>query len=156
SMSRARSASVRSASTGEIKHCAGAERTLFARQPTDQRGCLFDSPEPPQRDLRKHEVDVLFRHLIEERRPARSRRDAIDSNSGGGGLLSERLRERDDCGLRGAVSGSARVALLACNGCYVDDAPVIGANHLADCGAVALEGSVDVDVDDPPPVAAGV
>ena len=46
-------------------------------QQGDERGDLLDLDEARARDFRQHVVDVLLRHLVEDRGLRRRRRDAV-------------------------------------------------------------------------------
>ena len=101
-------------------------------------------PEP-ERDARRHEVDVLLRELAEDRRVYHRGRDAIDEDAAAGDVLADRLRDPDHARLRGRVGARHRIALLACNRRDVDDPPVAGGLHRRDRGAVRVEDAVQVD-----------
>lgn len=78
---------------GEIESGRGRGRTVIACQPADERSCLLDGTEPPSRNLRQHEFDVLRGHQIEQRGLDRDRSDAVDADAIRRGLLAERFRE---------------------------------------------------------------
>ena len=67
-------------STGEIEDGARTERAFFRRQPSHERSDFPRFPQPTQRNLRKHVVDMGLRHLREQWRSYRGWRDAIHSD----------------------------------------------------------------------------
>src|SRR6476660_6920758 len=74
--------SVRRAAAGNVEHTAGGKTAFLARQPTDQRCNLFDLAEAPGGNLRQHEVDMVLRHLCEQRRTDRCRCNAVHADVG--------------------------------------------------------------------------
>src|SRR5690349_7880982 len=81
--------SVGRAAAGNVEHAASGEAALLARQPADQRCNLIDLTKTSERNLRQHEVDMLLRHLREQRRADRCRCDAVYPDVGLCQLLAE-------------------------------------------------------------------
>ena len=108
-------------------------------------GDLLDRDEAAARDLRQHEVDVLLRHLVEDRGLRRRRRDAVDRDVVGRELLAERLGQRDHAGLRRRIGRRVRIAFLAGDRGDVDDAAVVLRDHRRHDGAAAVERAVEID-----------
>src|SRR6218665_909805 len=106
-----------------------------------------DLVKPIYRDLRKHEVDVLLRHLVKNRRAHRSGRDRVDRDVGLRQFLAERLGQTDDGGFGSAVRGGVWIAFLASDRGNVDDTAVVAGQHVRNDRAVAMEQPVQVHVD---------
>ncbi len=118
---------VRRPAAADVEHRAGRERIFLGREPGGERRQLLDLQEAAARDLRQHPVEVRLRHLVEDARLGRRRRDAVDRDVLAGELLAERLRQRDDAGLGGAVGRGVGVAFLAGDRRDRDDAAVASA-----------------------------
>src|SRR6187402_1474641 len=59
--------SIRRPAAGNVEHRAGRECTILRCQPGDHRREFFHQHKPCLRYLRQHEVNVLLRHLVEDR-----------------------------------------------------------------------------------------
>src|SRR6516162_6059235 len=58
--------SISRSTAGEVEDGTRAERAFFRRQPSHARGDFLRFPQPTQRNLRKHVVDMGLRHLREQ------------------------------------------------------------------------------------------
>ncbi len=114
-------------------------------EPGHHRGQLLHQYEALLRDLRQHEVDVLLRHLVEDRGLGRRRRHRVDQDVVRGELLAERLRQRDQAGLGGRIMRGVRIAFLAGDRGDVHDAPVLLLEHRGHDRLADDEGAVEVD-----------
>ena len=130
---------------GNVEHRAGRERAVFRRQPCHHRREFFDQDEARLRNLRQHEVDVLLRHLVEDRGLRRRRRHRVDEDVVLREFLAERFCQRDQAGLRGRVMRGVGVAFLAGDGGDVDDAAVLLLQHRRHHRLAADEGPVEID-----------
>ena len=128
------------------------ERVFLGHEPGGERGDLLHQDESRARNFREHVVDVRGRHLIENPRLRRRRRNAVDGDVLPRQFLPERFRQRDDAGLGRAVGRGIRIAFLAGDRRDVDDAAVAaGAHHRHDRPA-AQKHAGQVDVEDAPPL----
>ncbi len=93
--------SVGRASAGNVEHLTCRERAVLGGREGDEGRDLLDLHEAGARDLREHEVDVLLRDLVEDRRPRSRGRDGIDGDVLGRQLLRQRLGQADDARFRG-------------------------------------------------------
>src|SRR5664279_4504773 len=90
-----RSALIRRAAAGNVEHRAGGEGAVLRGQPRHHRGEFLYQNETPLRNLRKHEVDVLLRQLVEDRGLGSSRGHRVDGDIVSGEFLAERLCQSD-------------------------------------------------------------
>src|SRR5271165_2792175 len=148
--------SVGGPAAGKVVDRAGAERAFAARQPANERSRLLDRSEALHRDLRPHVGDVGGGNLFEDRRLDRGGRNRVDGDAVLRQFLAERLGEADHRRFRSAIGRGRRIALLAGDRGNVDDPPVAARLHQARDKPVAIEETVDVDVEDPLPFGDGV
>src|SRR5260370_1272564 len=78
---------------GDVEAGSGREAHLLAREPADQRCDLGGLADTAEWNARRHEVDVLLRELLEDRRVDHRGRDAVDENAGVDDVLADRLRD---------------------------------------------------------------
>src|SRR6185436_11705343 len=140
----------------DVEYAAGREGAVLARQPADERSDLVDLDEAVHRDLGEHVVDVLLRHLVEDRGLRRCRRDAVDQHPRLSELLPERFRQRDYARLGCRVGDRVGIAFLAGDRGDVDDAAVLRLHHLRRDGAAAQELAGEVDAQHALPFLDGV
>ena len=98
---------------------------------------------------------MLLGDAVEDRRLDHRRCDAVHEDARAREVLPDRLRHRDDRGLRRGIGTGHRVALLPRDRCDVDDAPVPALDHVGDDGAVGEEDAVGVDPHHPAPLLVG-
>src|SRR5687767_6124807 len=82
---------ISSPSSGNVENAARAERALFARQPAHQRRDLVDLDKARHWNLGQHVLDVLARHLVEDRGFSGRWGDAVDQHAALRELLAQRL-----------------------------------------------------------------
>src|SRR5262249_15122464 len=144
--------SISRSTAGEIEHRAGAERTFFGRQPDHERGDLLRFSQSPQRDLRKHVVDMGLRHLREQWCSYGGGRDTIHPDCRVGQLFAERFCKSDHGSFAGAICRRVRIAVLARNRSNVDDPTVVSIAHERRNCPATVERSLHVDGEDSLPV----
>src|SRR5919198_1374909 len=132
---------------GNVEHRAGGERAFVGREPAHERGDLLHLDETSHRDLGKHVLRELRRHLLEDRRLRRGGRYAVDEHATLGELLAERLGERDQAAFGGGIGGGVGIALLAGDRGDVDDAAVARLYHVRHHGAAAEKRTVEIYID---------
>ena len=77
----ARRRSIRRPPAGNVEHRAGREGVVRRGAERHERRDLLDLDETAARNFRQHVVDVLLRHLVEDRGFRRGRRDALTAMS---------------------------------------------------------------------------
>ena len=117
--------SIRRPPAGNVEHRAGRERAIFRRQPRHHRREFFHQHEAALRNFRQHEVDMLLRHLVEDRGLGGGRGHGVDEDVVLRQFLAERFRQRDQAGLRGRIMRGVGIAFLAGDRGDVDDAAVV-------------------------------
>ena len=95
-------------------------------------------------------------HLVKYSGARGCRRDAVDRNVMLGELLAERFRQCNAAGFRGTVSARVRIPFFSRDRRNVDDASIPPFEHVRNHLPAAVEHTIQIDVDDPPPLANGV
>ena len=117
---------------------------VLGHEERDRGGDLVGPPDPPGGDGLLEVVRDVGGHVgVDD-----AGRHRVDGDALAPHLARERAREAEQAGLGGGVVRLARVAALGDDGRDVHDAAPAGLEHVVERAARAVEGAVQVDVDD--------
>src|SRR5215204_2606812 len=133
-------------------HLPGDVPRLGVGEELDHPGDLLRLPQPADRNGGDHLVEDLLGHGRDHLGGDEPGRDRVDRDPLAGRLKGQAVGQPEQARLGGGVVGLADVALLADDRADVDDPAVPAVQHVLEHGPAQVEGTGQVDMDDPVPV----
>jgi hypothetical protein len=139
-----------------VEHRCGGEGAFLAGHKADHGGAFLDLAQTAHGDLAAHVIDLALGQLRQDRALEGRRGQRIGDHALAGQFLAQRFGQADHGCLAGAVGAGIGIAFLARDRGQIDDAPVTTRQHMRRNRPVAVEQTVDVDVEHPLPALDGV
>ena len=134
-------------SAGDGNDLSGDVAGFVADEVADEAGDLFGVGVTVHRHVGVEHGVGLFAELFDHVCVHNTRRDGVDADAAVGDFLREGARERIDGAFGGAVGDFAAAGMAAPDGADVDDDAFLLGEHVRQHGTRAVEGAVDVGVE---------